>query len=98
MFVTCIVLVSAQRSSDYLVYIGSYTNTGAAKGIYVSEFDSRSGAVTAPRLVAEAVSPNQVWAAPNGRYLYAANWQGMADTVPANTITAYAIDKRTGAL
>ena len=96
--VMCITLLSAQRQPDYWVYIGSYTNTGTAKGIYVSEFDSKSGSLTTPRLVAESVSPNQVWIAPNGRYLYAANWQGSADPVPANTITAYAIDKRTGAL
>jgi 6-phosphogluconolactonase len=96
-FVTCIELVSAQRSTDYLVYIGSYTNT-TAKGIYVSEFDSKTGALLAPRLVAESVSPAQVWVSPNGRFLYAANWQGSTDPVPANTISAYAIDGRTGGL
>ena len=79
------------------VYIGSYTNT-TAKGIYVSEFDSKSGALSAPRLVAESVSPAQLWVAPNGRFLYAANWQGSTDPIPANTISAYAIDRRTGDL
>jgi 6-phosphogluconolactonase len=93
----CIGLVSAQRVSDYLVYVGSYTNT-TAKGIYVSEFDSKSGALSAPRLVAESVSPAQLWVAPNGRFLYAANWQGGFDPIPANTISAYAIDGRTGEL
>jgi 6-phosphogluconolactonase len=91
-------LLSAQRSPDYLVYVGSYTNTGAAKGIYVSEFDSQSAALSTPRLVAESVSPNQVWVAPNQRFLYAANWQGSTDPIPANTISAYAIDRRTGGL
>lgn len=91
-------LSSAQRSPDFLVYIGSYTNTGTAKGIYVSEFDSTSGTLSAARLVAESVSPNQVWISPNGQFLYAANWQGSADPIPANTISAYAIDSRTGAL
>lgn len=96
-FVACIGLVSAQRVSDYLVYIGSYTNT-TSKGIYVSDFDSSSGALSAPRLVAESVSPAQLWVAPNGQFLYAANWQGNADPIPANTITAYAIGSGTGAL
>ena len=96
-FVTCITLLSAQRAPDYYVYIGSYTNT-TAKGIYVSEFDSKSGALSAPRLVAESVSPAQLWVAPNGRFLYAANWQGSTDPIPANTISAYAIDRRTGDL
>lgn len=97
-FVNWLGLVSAQRPPDFLVYIGSYTNTGTAKGIYVSEFDSTSGALSMPRLVAESVSPAQVWVAPNGRFLYAANWQGSTDPIPANTISAYAIDRRTGAL
>jgi 6-phosphogluconolactonase len=97
LFVTCIGLVSGQRRPDYYVYIGSYTNT-TAKGIYVSEFDSKSGALSAPRLVAESVSPAQLWVAPNGRFLYAANWQGSTDPIPANTISAYAIDRRTGDL
>jgi 6-phosphogluconolactonase len=96
-FAACIALVSAQPSSDYLVYVGSYTNT-TAKGIYVSEFDSKTGALSAPRLVAESVSPAQVWIAPDGRFLYAANWQGSTDPIPANTISAYAIDRRTGEL
>jgi len=95
--VACVGLVNAQRVSDYLVYIGSYTNT-SARGIYVSDFDSSSGSLSAPRLVAEAVSPAQVWVAPNGRFLYAANWQGNADPIPANTITGYAVDRRTGEL
>ena len=97
LFVTGIGLVSAQRPPDYYVYIGSYTNT-TAKGIYVSEFDSTSGALSAPRLVAESVSPAQLWVAPNGRFLYAANWQGSTDPIPANTISAYAIDRRNGDL
>ncbi len=96
-FVACIGLVSAQRVSDYVVYIGSYTNT-TSKGIYVSDFDSKSGALSVPRLVAESVSPAQLWVAPNGRFLYAANWQGSTDPIPANTISAYAIDGRTGEL
>ena len=98
LFVTCITALGAQRAADYLVYIGSYTNTGTAQGIYVSEFNSTSGSLSAPRLVAESVSPAQVWVTPNGRFLYAANWQGSTDPIPANTISAYAIDRRTGGL
>jgi 6-phosphogluconolactonase len=90
-------LLAVQSSPDYLVYIGSYTNT-TSKGIYVSDFDSLSGALSAPRLVAESVSPAQLWVAPNGQFLYAANWQGNTDPIPANTITAYAVGRGTGAL
>ena len=94
---TCVGWVSAQRPSDYLVYVGSYTNT-TAKGIYVSDFDSKTGALSPLRLVAESVSPAQVWVSPSGRNLYAANWQGSTDTAPGDTISAYRIDRRTGDL
>ena len=88
--------LSAQLQGDYLVYIGSYTNT-TSKGIYVSDFDSKSGALSPLRLVAEAAFPAQLWVAPNGRFLYAANWQG-TEATPGDTISAYAIEKGTGAL
>ncbi len=78
------------------MYVGSYTNT-TARGIYLSRFDSRSGAVSPLELVAEAVFPAQLWASPNGRFLYAANWQG-SETTPGDTITAYAIDPASGGL
>lgn len=95
-FVSCSMRLSAQPSSDYHVYIGSYTNT-TSKGIYLSEFDSTSGTLSSPRLVAEAAFPAQLWVAPNQRFLYVANWQG-TETTPGDTISAYAIDRRTGAL
>ena len=84
------------RAGDYIVYVGSYTNT-TAKGIYASRFESKTGALSPLELVAEDVYPAQVWATPNGRFLYAANWQG-TDAVPGDTITAYAINRHTAAL
>jgi len=96
LFFVCIMVVGAQGAGDYFVYIGSYTNT-TSKGIYVADFDSKSGTLSAPRLVAESVFPAQLWVAPNERFLYAANWQGN-DTTPGDTISAYAIDRASGAL
>jgi 6-phosphogluconolactonase len=84
------------RAGDYIVYVGSYTNT-TAKGIYASRFESKTGALSPLELVAEDVYPAQLWATPNGRFLYAANWQG-TDAVPGDTITAYAINRHTAAL
>ena len=90
-------IAGAQKAAgDYIVYIGSYTNT-TAKGIYATRFDSGTGALGVLDLVAEDVYPAQVWGTPNGRFLYAANWQG-TDAVPGDTITAYAIDRKTGGL
>ena len=46
-------------------------------------------------LVAETVNPAHVWAHPNGRFLYAANWE---DGTPGDHVSAFAIDHRTGML
>jgi 6-phosphogluconolactonase len=95
--VLCVAIVLAQSPlGDYIVYVGSYTNT-TAKGIYAASFDSSTGRLTPLELVAEAPYPAQVWASPDGRTLYAANWQG-TETEAGDTITAYAIDRKTGAL
>ena len=91
------VSVDAQRpAGDYIVYIGSYTNT-TAKGIYAARFDSRTGWLSPLALVAEAAFPAQLWIAPGGQFLYAANWQG-SETTPGDTISAYSVDRRTAAL
>ena len=98
-FVIFVVSYSVRAQSvagDYWMYVGSYTNT-TAKGIYAARFDSKTGGVSPLQLVAEDVFPAQVWATPDGRFLYAANWQG-DDTRTGDTITAFAIDRQTGKL
>lgn len=88
------------QTGDYFVYAGSYTNptpktTSAAKGIYGWRFDSKTGALTPLGLVAETINPAHVWAHPNGRFLYAANWE---DGTPGDHVSAFAIDQRSGGL
>jgi 6-phosphogluconolactonase len=88
----------AQQAGDYFVYVGTYTGgSSTSKGIYAWRFDSKSGAMTPVGLVADTVNPAHVWATPDGRFLYAVNWQG-TETVPGNTISAFAIDRKTGSL
>jgi len=96
--ICCAILCpSAQQvQGDYLMFVGSYTNT-SAKGIYVATFDSRSGDLGPLELVAEGPYPAQIWVSPDGRSLYAANWQA-TDRAPGNTVTAYAIDRHGGTL
>ena len=88
-------------AGDYFLYAGTYTNpnpktTSASKGIYAWRFDSKTGALTPIGLVAETVNPAHVWAGPDGRVLYAVNWS-TADPA-GDTVSAFAIDKKTGAL
>ena len=91
---------TALGAGDYFVYAGSYTNptpttTSASKGIYAWRFDSKTGALTPIGLVAETINPAHVWAHPNGKFLYASNWE---DGTPGDHVSAVAIDHRTGRL
>jgi 6-phosphogluconolactonase len=89
--------VFAQKAvGDYFVYVGSYT-AAASKGVYAWRFTPATGKLTSLGLVAETVNPAQLWASPNGKNLYAVNWQG-SDTVKGDTVSAYAIDGKTGTL
>ena len=84
--------------SDYFVYVGSYTNPPSkSKGIYAWRFEPSSSKVTSLGLVAETVNPAYVCATPDGRFLYAVNWQ-TPDAAKGDTVTAYSINRNTGAL
>lgn len=94
---------AAQKAAgDYLVFVGSYTNPtpetkSGSKGIYAFRFDSKSGTLTPLGPVAETVNPAHVWVHPNGKFLYAANWE-TGDKVIGDTVSAFAIDHKTGKL
>src|SRR5690348_10535101 len=82
----------------YFVYVGSYTDApSGSKGIYAWRFEPSSGSATSLGLVAETVNPAYVCATPDARFLYATNWQ-TAEAAKGDTVSAYAIDKNTGAL
>ena len=91
---------AAETRGDYLVYAGSYTNptpttTSASKGIYAFRFDSKTGSLAPLGLAAETINPAHVWVHPNGKFLYASNWE---TGVPGDYVSAFAIDHRTGKL
>src|SRR5438105_3439352 len=58
-------VLSAQ---SFHVYIGS-----SGKGIYQSEFDAKSGTLTAASLAADTAAPSFLTIHSNGRFLYAVN-------------------------
>ena len=89
---------AAAASGDYFVYIGTYT-LRRGKGIYTFRFQPSTGKVTAPALAAETPSPAFLAVHPNRKFLYAANEHDGPDVAGKNsTVSAYAIDPRTGAL
>lgn len=78
-------------AANYILYAGSYTS-GASRGIYAWRFDASSGGVKPLGLVAEIPQPAHLWIAPNGKFLYAVNWED------AGGVSAFRVDPRTGAL
>jgi len=89
---------SPQASDEYVVYVGSYTDPpSTSRGIYGWRFSPASGATAPLGLVAQTVNPAYVHATPDGRFLFATNWQTAA-AEKADTVSAYAIDAKSGAL
>ena len=89
---------AAAASGDYFVYIGSYT-LRRGKGIYTFRFQPATGKVSALSLAAETPSPAFLAVHPNRKFLYAANEHDGPDVAGKNsTISAYAVDPKTGAL
>jgi 6-phosphogluconolactonase len=90
--------IAWSADTDYFVYAGSYTDApSTSKGIYGWRFSPKTGKVTPLGLVAETVNPAYVCATPDGRFLYATNWQTKT-AATADTVSAFAINRQTGAL
>ena len=86
-------------AEDYFLYAGSYTDPpSTAKGIYAWRFSPDQNTLTPLGLAAPTVNPAFVTATPDGRFLYAVNWQTEAADKGADTVSAFAIDGKTGKL
>ena len=86
----------AAPAKDFLVYFGTYTNT-LSRGIYVSRLDADTGKLSTPQLAAETPSPCFINFSPDGKFLYAANSVKFPGE-NAGTVSAFAVDKKSGAL
>jgi len=80
-----------------LVYVGTYTGA-KSKGIHAFRFDQATGALTRVGLVAETRSPSWLALHPSGHYLYAANEVHDVDADKSGSVSAFKIDRATGAL
>jgi 6-phosphogluconolactonase len=82
----------AFAADNYLVYIGTYTNTAKSKGIYAFRFDADTGKLDPLGLAGETQNPSFVAIHPSRRFLYA-----VAEGKPA-TVSSFALDAKTGKL
>jgi 6-phosphogluconolactonase len=82
---------------EYLVYIGTYTGSGS-EGIYGYRFDAMSGGFERIGLAAEAENPSFLAVHPNGKFLYAVNEIENFAGQSSGSVSAFAIDPRSGEL
>lgn len=82
-----------------VVYIGTYTSGSKSKGIYRLDYDSETGKLGAPVLVAETTDPSFLAIHPGGKYVYACNEiNEFGGKKNDGSLSAFAIDAKTGAL
>jgi 6-phosphogluconolactonase len=79
----------------HLAFIGTYTR-GTSKGIYVADY--ASGRLNNIRLATESVEPSFLAIHPSGDYLFAANELGEFGGEKSGAVSAFQIDRKTGAL
>jgi len=93
-----IALGASAAGGEYFVYIGTYTRSHG-KGVYTFRFQPASGKVTALSLAAEIPNPSFLAVHPSGKFLYAESEHEGEDLAGKNnTVSAFAIDRATGAL
>ena len=88
---------AAAAPGEYYVYFGTYTGK-KSKGIYAARFDTVTGKLTSPELVAETISPSFLAAHPKGGFLYAVNEVERYGGKSAGAVSSFSIDRVTGKL
>lgn len=88
--VLCAGRLFAQAPAPIVAYIGTFTNTGSA-GVYRVRLNPADGSISAPAVAARTRDPEYLAFSPDQTQLYVANEL-------ESTISAYAVDRATGAL
>jgi 6-phosphogluconolactonase len=86
------------QNKPYLVFVGTYTNKTASKGIYAYRFDPGIGKLTSLGLAAESEDPSFLAVHPSGKYLYAVNEVDHFGAQKSGAVSAFSIDPRNGKL
>jgi 6-phosphogluconolactonase len=87
----------SERLQDLLVYVGTYT-TGKSEGIYLYRMNVSSGELTHVTTTRGVVNPSFLTLHPTRHYLYAVNEVTDFAGKPGGAVSAFAINRRTGAL
>ncbi len=83
--------------SKEIIYVGTFEGRDS-EGIYVYEFDRKTGELTHIQTVTDRISPNFQTIHPNGQLLYSVSREAFTDESESQTIGAYRIDRESGRL
>jgi 6-phosphogluconolactonase len=89
---------STSTASQYLAFIGTYTNKTDSKGIYSFRFDPAIGQLTPVGVAAQTPDPSFLTVAKNDKYLYAVNELSEFNGKTSGAVTSYSIDRNSGKL
>src|SRR5262245_32148313 len=84
------IFTNTSMAKSALIYVA--TQNPEKMGIAIAELDLATGALSAPRLVAETRDPAHFTLSADGRHLY------MCNTGTPGGISAFAVDRKTGGL
>src|SRR5207237_5139457 len=87
----------ANAKSSYLIYVGTYTGP-TSKGIYAYRFNAVTGKSASLGLVAETTNPSFLAIDRTRRFLYAVNEISDYQGQKSGSVSAFAIDRKTGKL
>jgi 6-phosphogluconolactonase len=83
----------SSNSTQYWVFLGTYTSVDGSRGIYRSSFDAETGQLSAPELAMELESPSFFHIAPDGKSLYA-----VSENNQEGGVYSFRLDPATGKL
>ena len=89
---------SAKATKQSFAYVGTYTNKGRSKGIYLYLFDSSSGTLKENGVREGIKDPSFLAIHPNGKYLYAVSEVSETDGQKGGAVWSFSINEKTGAL
>lgn len=93
------ILTMANTDNELRLYVGTYTSgPSTSKGIYLLIFDTKTGKLSKPKLVAETEEPSFLAVSRDGKFLYSVNETLKFEGKDSGYVSAFAIDKKTGSL
>jgi len=96
--VLIVLLCGSVHAQQYRMYVGTYTDKTASKGIYVFNYDAESGQFMPLGLAAESKNPSFLAASGDGKLVYAVNEVGDYESKSSGGVSAYQVEQTTGKL